>query len=188
MPTHHVDLFTEVQQNILHTVSLLMEEENIKYWSEYLLCDYKTITDYQEFYLKNFDQFFMSYQPPAGGAKLLKFGGGSAVCQLISAAPKCKEIVYSEFIEGNCEVVNLHPACSMHLQHQACSRHLQHQACSRHLQQAPTAKSMLQTSTAPGMLQAPAAPNMLQTPTAPGMLQASAAPGMLQAPTAHTHI
>ena len=84
-----------------------MDKDNTDYWNAYLSERYNTIDNYQEFYLKNLDQFFESYQPPAGGAKLLEFSGGGVVCQLISAAPKCKEIVYSEFIEGNREVMNL---------------------------------------------------------------------------------
>ena len=88
-------------------MALPMDKDNTDYWNAYLSEGYNTIDNCHEFYLKNLDQFFKSYQPLAGGAKLLEFSGGGVVCQLISAAPKCKEIVYSEFIEGNREVMNL---------------------------------------------------------------------------------
>ena len=56
-----------------------------------------------EFQLNFLDRFFKPYQPPAGGAKLLEFGGGAVVSYLISAAQKCKEIVFGEFRVDNRE-------------------------------------------------------------------------------------
>ena len=75
-------------------------------WSSYLLWYYSEIDEYHDFSLKCLHQFFKSYQPPPGGARLLEFGGGAVVSNLISAAPKCKEIVFGEFREDNRESIN----------------------------------------------------------------------------------
>ena len=83
-----------------------MDKEDSEFWNTYLMEYYSEIDEHHEFYLKNLDQFFKSYQPPAGGATLLEFGGGGVMCHLISAAPKCKEIVYGEFKEENRERIN----------------------------------------------------------------------------------
>ena len=42
----------------------------------------------RKFQLNFLDRFFKPYQPAAGGAKLLEFGGGAVVSFLISAALK----------------------------------------------------------------------------------------------------
>ena len=75
-------------------------------WNSYLLWYYSSIDEFHAFSLKCLDRFFKSYQPPAGGAKLLEFGGGAVVSNLISAAPKCKEIVFGEFREDNRERIH----------------------------------------------------------------------------------
>ena len=82
-----------------------MCEEDSEFWSGYLSLYFSNVDEYHEFQLRSFHQFFKSYQPPAGGAKLLEFGGGAVVSNLISAAPKCKEIVFGEFKEYNRERV-----------------------------------------------------------------------------------
>ena len=82
-----------------------MAQEDTETWSTYLEY-YSEITEYFEFSLKCLGQFFKSYQPPVGGARLLEFGGGPVISYLISAAPKCKEIVFGEFREDNRERVN----------------------------------------------------------------------------------
>ena len=82
-----------------------MCEEDSGFWGTYLSVYYSKVDQYHEFQLNSFHGFFKSYQPPAGGAKLLEIGGGSVVSNLISAAPKCKEIVFGEFREDNRERV-----------------------------------------------------------------------------------
>ena len=82
-----------------------MYEEDSEFWSEYLSFYYSYVDQYHELQLSSFHRFFKSYQPPAGGAKLLEFGGGAVVCNLISPVVKCKEIVFAEFIEDNRERV-----------------------------------------------------------------------------------
>ena len=78
-----------------------------QFWVEYLAQFYCKVDAYHEFVLTHLHNFYQAYQPPVGGAKVLEFGGGPAVCSLISAAPKCKEIVFGEFREDNREHVNL---------------------------------------------------------------------------------
>ena len=78
-----------------------------RFWTEYLSQIYDGVDVYHEFVLKHLHNFYQAYQPPVGGAKVLEFGGGPAVSSLISAAPKCKEIVFGEFSEDNREHVNL---------------------------------------------------------------------------------
>ena len=80
-------------------------KEGSQFWSSYLPLCYSEIDDYHKFTLKHLDQFFKTYEPPAaaGGAKLLEFGGGAVVINLISAAPKCKEITFTDFREDNRE-------------------------------------------------------------------------------------
>lgn len=84
-----------------------MYQEGSEFWSNYLPVNYNKVDDYHRFALKCLHQFFKTYQPPAGGAKALEFGGGAVVSNLISAAPKCKEIVYSEFRDDNRDWMNL---------------------------------------------------------------------------------
>ncbi len=84
-----------------------MAQGDSEVWSSYLPRYYSEIDGHHEFYLTCLHRFFKSYQPPAGGAKLLEFGGGAVVSNLISAAPKCKEIVFGEFEEDNRDGVNL---------------------------------------------------------------------------------
>ena len=67
---------------------------------------YSEIDEYHEFSLNCLDQFFKSYQPPAGGAELLEFGGGGVVSNLISSVPRCKGVVYGEFSKDNREAIN----------------------------------------------------------------------------------
>ena len=76
-------------------------------WKLYLPFYYNVLNDYHAFSLKCLHEFFKSYQPPAGGAKLLEFGGGPVVSNLISAAPKCREIVFGEFEADNRDGINL---------------------------------------------------------------------------------
>ena len=57
--------------------------------------------EYHEFILKCLEQFFKAYQPPAGKAKMLTFGEGGVLSNVISEAPSCKEIVFAEFREDN---------------------------------------------------------------------------------------
>ena len=83
-----------------------MAEGDAETWSSYLLRYYSEIDEYHDFSLNCLHQFFKSYQPPPGGARLLEFGGGAVVSNLISAAPKCKEIVFGEFREDNRERLN----------------------------------------------------------------------------------
>ena len=85
----------------------MCEEQDSEFWSGYLSLYYSNIDEYHKFQLSSFHRFFKSYQPPAGGAKLLEFGGGAVLSNLISAAPKCKEIVFGEFEEDNRDAVNL---------------------------------------------------------------------------------
>ena len=82
-----------------------MYEEDSEFWSGYLSLYYSNVDEYHKFQLSSFHRFFKSYQPPAGGAKLLEFGGGAVMSNLISAATKCKEIVFGEFKEDNRERV-----------------------------------------------------------------------------------
>ena len=84
-----------------------MTQGDSELWRSYLPKYYSEVDSYHEFYLTCFHRFFKSYQPPAGGAKLLEFGGGAVLRNLISAAPKCKEIVFGEFEEDNRDAVNL---------------------------------------------------------------------------------
>ena len=84
-----------------------MTQGDSEVWSSYLPAYYSKVDDHYEFYLICLHRFFKSYQPPAGGAKLLEFGGGAVVSNLISAAPKCKEIVFGEFEQDNRDGVNL---------------------------------------------------------------------------------
>ena len=85
----------------------MCEEQDSEFWSGYLSLYYSNIDEYHKFQLSSFHRFFKSYQPPVGGAKLLEFGGGAVLSNLISAAPKCKEIVFGEFKEDNRDGVNL---------------------------------------------------------------------------------
>ena len=78
-----------------------------QFWTEYLSQVYNNVDVYHEFTLKHFHNFYQAYQPPAGGAKVLEFGGGPTISNLISAAPKCQEIVFGEFREDNREHVKL---------------------------------------------------------------------------------
>ena len=78
-----------------------------EFWDEYLTQVYDEVDAYHNFTLKHLHSFYQTYQPPVGGAKMLEFGGGPALSNLISAAPKCKEIVFGEFREDNREHVNL---------------------------------------------------------------------------------
>ena len=78
-----------------------------RFWTEYLSQIYDNVDVYHEFTLQHLHNFFQTYQPPVDGAKLLEFGGGPTVSNLISAAPKCKEIIFGEFREDNREHVNL---------------------------------------------------------------------------------
>ena len=80
---------------------------SLEFWTKYLSAVYDEVDVYHEFTLKNLHNFYQTYQPPVGGAKLLEFGGGPTVSNLISAAPKCREIVFSEFREDNRQQVNL---------------------------------------------------------------------------------
>ena len=82
-----------------------MYEEMSEFWGEYLPVYYSKVDEFHKFQLNSLDRFFKSYQPPAGGAKLLEFGGGAVMSNLISAAPKCKEIVFGEFRVDNRERV-----------------------------------------------------------------------------------
>ena len=84
-----------------------MAQGDSELWKLYLPRYYDEVDDYHAFSLKCFHEFFKSYQPPPGGAKLLEFGGGPVVSNLISAAPKCREIVFGEFEEDNREGINL---------------------------------------------------------------------------------
>ena len=83
-----------------------MAQDSSEVWSSYLVDYYSEIDEYHEFSLNCLDQFFKSYQPPAGGAELLEFGGGGVVSNLISAVPKCKGVVYGEFREDDREAIN----------------------------------------------------------------------------------
>ena len=82
-----------------------MAQGDSEVWSSYLPKYYSEVDGYHEFYLTCLHRFFKSDQPPAGGAKLLEFGGGAVMSNLISAATKCKEIVFGEFKEDNRERV-----------------------------------------------------------------------------------
>ena len=84
-----------------------MAQGDSELWKLYLPSYYNEVDEYHAFSLKCFHEFFKSYQPPPGGAKLLEFGGGPVVSNLISAAPKCREIVFGEFEEDNREGINL---------------------------------------------------------------------------------
>ena len=84
-----------------------MAQGDSEVWSSYLPKYYSEIDGHHEFYLTCLHRFFKSYQPPVGGAKLLEFGGGAVLTNLISAAPKCKEIVFGEFEEDNRDAVSL---------------------------------------------------------------------------------
>ena len=84
-----------------------MAQGDSEVWSSYLPKYYSEIDGHHEFYLTCLHRFFQSYQPPVGGAKLLEFGGGAVVSNLISAATKCKEIVFGEFEQDNRDAVNL---------------------------------------------------------------------------------
>ena len=86
-------------------ININMNEEDSEFWSGYLSFYYSNVDEYHKFQLSSFHRFFKSYQPPAGGAKLLEFGGGAVMSNLISAATKCKEIVFGEFKEDNRERV-----------------------------------------------------------------------------------
>ena len=77
------------------------------FWVEYLSQVYDNVDVYHEFTLEHLHSFFQAYQPPVGGAKLLEFGGGPTISNLISAAPKCKEIIFGDYKEDNREHVNL---------------------------------------------------------------------------------
>ena len=83
-----------------------MAQDDSELWSSYLTVYYSEIDECHDFSLKCLDQFFESYQPPGGGARLLEFGGGAVVSNLISAVPKCKEIVFGEFREDNRDGIN----------------------------------------------------------------------------------
>ena len=77
-------------------------KEGSQFWDSYLPLYYSDSASHK-FSLKHLDQFFKTYEPPAGGAKLLEFGGGAVVINLISAVPKCKEITFTDFREDNRE-------------------------------------------------------------------------------------
>lgn len=79
------------------------EKWALDYLSEY----YGTVGETHCFALKSLHRFYSTYQPPAGGAKVLDFGGGPALSHLISAAPKCKEVVFAEFADDCREHINL---------------------------------------------------------------------------------
>ena len=83
-----------------------MYQEGSNIWSNYLPVNYNKVDEYHKFALKCLHQFFKTYQPPAGGARALEFSGGAVVCNLISATPKCKEIVYSDFTNDSREWMN----------------------------------------------------------------------------------
>ena len=75
-------------------------------YTTYLPEYYGQLDEYHEFILKCLNQFFKTYQPPAGKAKMLEFGGGAVLSNVISAAPSCKEIVFAEFREDNRQEVS----------------------------------------------------------------------------------
>ena len=76
-------------------------------WVLYYLSVAYGSVKFHDFALQSLHRFYNTYQPPAGGAKVLNFGGGPVVCHLISAAPKCKEVVFAEFTDDCREQVNL---------------------------------------------------------------------------------
>ena len=78
-----------------------------EFWMKYLSQVYNEVDAYHNFTLKHLHSFYQTYQPPVDGAKVLEFGGGPVLSNLISAAPRCKEIVFGEFREDNREHVNL---------------------------------------------------------------------------------
>ena len=78
-----------------------MEQYVDTYYSNmYLTSVYSELVKWHEFSLKCFDQFYKTYQPPKGGAKMLEFGGGSTICNILSAATVCKEIIFAEYRPG----------------------------------------------------------------------------------------
>ena len=77
-----------------------------KWALEYLSRNYGCI-EIHNFNLRNLHRFYNTYQPPTGGAKMLNFAGGPVVCHLISAAPKCKEVVLADFTADCREQVDL---------------------------------------------------------------------------------
>ena len=86
------------------TVSALYKEGS-QFGGHTYTCHYITVIQScnKIYTLKDLNQFFKIYEPPAGGAKLLEFGGGAVVINLISAVPKCKEITFTDFREDNRE-------------------------------------------------------------------------------------
>lgn len=78
-----------------------------KWAVDYLAEYYGSVGETHCFALKSLHRFYNTYQPPVGGAKVLDFGGGPALFHLISAAPKCKEVVFAEFADDCREHVNL---------------------------------------------------------------------------------
>ena len=78
-----------------------------KWALDYLAEYYGSVDETHCFALKSLHRFYNTYQPPVGGAKVLDFGGGPALSHLISAAPKCKEVVFAEFADDCREQINL---------------------------------------------------------------------------------
>ena len=77
-----------------------MEQVNPEHPQDYN----KEVSECHKFFLKCLDRFFKAYHP--SGIKALEFGGGTSVSNLISAATKCKEIVFSEFSESKREWIS----------------------------------------------------------------------------------
>ena len=78
-----------------------------KKWAlNYLSKNYGCV-EVHTFSLRFLHRFYSTYQPPTGGAKMLNFAGGPVVCHLISAAPKCKEVVLADFTADCREQVDL---------------------------------------------------------------------------------
>ncbi len=81
----------------MQTVVPLKDYSNFcprKYYSEY----YSQIGNENSFLMKFFHEF---YKDVSSESRVLEFGGGPTIYQLISAGSKVKEIVFAEYLECN---------------------------------------------------------------------------------------